>query len=247
MQWEAYAQAPTGATLVARMPDGFDFTTVEKNLQGMGFTRPASRTGVWLGGTDLVASVDPMLSPEVQYVAVLADQGLIVASDQQSFAATAAAVAEGHGASLADLGSTRSLVDKVGEPAAAMVWTRDFACGDLAMSSADQAAQNEADALIAQAGKITALTGLVMSLGVDRRLTVLEGFQSGSDAQENLRARARLAVGSAPGRGGMFSDDLRLTTSRTDGAAVRLEFSPRSSTGYVLSTVNDGPVLFATC
>ncbi|MCW2856400.1 MAG: hypothetical protein JWR52_2015 [Marmoricola sp.] len=247
MQWEAYAQAPAGAALVARMPDGFDFTSVENDLEAMGFTRPPSKTGVWLGGTDLVAGVDPMLSPEVQYVAVLADKGLIVTSDQESYARTAAAVAEGHGASLASLDSTASLVDKAGEPAAAMVWTRDFACSDLAMSSADQDAQNEADTLVTRAGKITPLTGLVMALGANRNLTVLEGFENDSDARENLRARARLAVGSAPGRGGTFSDDLKLTASRTDGAAVRLEFAPRTPTGYVLSAVNDGPVLFATC
>lgn len=247
IQWEAYAQSPAGATMVARMPSGFDFTGVENHLQDMGFKRPASRTGVWLGGTDLLASVDPMLSPELQYVAVLADKGLIVTSDQQSYAGTAARVAAGNGASLADLDSTRGLVDKLGEPAAAMVWTRDFACSDLAMSSADQGAQDEANTLIAQAGKITPLTGLVMALGTDRHLTVLEGFDSGSTARENLRARAKLAVGSAPGRGGTFSDDLKLVTSQTDGAAVRLVFTPRTSTGYVLSDVNDGPVLFVTC
>lgn len=247
MQWEAYAQSTAGATMVAKMPAGFDFTGVENHLQDMGFTRPASRTGVWLGGTDLLASVDPMLSPELQYVAVLADKGLIVTSDQASYARTAANVAAGNGASLADLDSTRGLVDKLSEPAAAMVWTRDFACSDLAMSSADQDAQNEAATLVAQAGKITALTGLVMSMGTNRDLTVLEGFDSGGTARENLDARAKLAVGSAPGRGGTFSDDLKLITSQTDGTAVRLVFTPRSSTGYVLSNVNDGPVLFVTC
>lgn len=247
ISWEAYAQSRTGATMVARMPGGFDFGSVERHLEDLGFTRPSSKTGVWLGGTDLVANVDPMLSPEVQYVAVLADKGLIVSSDSEGYAKAAVAVAEGKAKALGDLASTRSLVDKLDEPAAAMVWTRDFACSDLAMSSTDQGNQDEAAALIARAGKVSPLSGLVMALGTDRRLTVAEGFGSGSEARENLRARARLAVGSAPGLGGTFSDDQRLTSSRTDGAAVRLEFTPKSGTGFILSALDSGPILFATC
>jgi hypothetical protein len=51
----------------------------------------------------------------------------------------------------------------------------------------------------------------------------------------------------APGRGGTFSDDLKLTTSRTDGSAVLLQFVPKERTGFVLSALDNGPVLFATC
>jgi hypothetical protein len=246
-QWEAYAQSRQGATMVLKMPDGFDFDRVEDHLDDLGFTRPAKDTGVWEGGVDLVASIDPTITPELQYVAVLADEHLVVTSDVEDYAKQAAAVARGDGDSLADLASTRDLVDKLDEPAAATLWSRDFACSDLAMSQADQDAQDQADQLVAKAGKVTALTGLVMALGPDRVLTVGELFEDSGQAEDNLRARARLAVGEAPGRGVSFSDDLTLTSSRSDGSVVLLELKPKARTGFVLSALDNGPVIFATC
>ncbi len=246
-QWEAYGQSDEGATMVVRMPDGFDLDEVTRHLDDLGFTKPATASGVWGGGADLVASIDPTITPELQYVAVLADRHLIVTSDQESYAKKTAQVALGHGDSLADEDSARVLVAKLDEPAAAMVWARDFACDDLAMSQADEDSQSQADDLVARAGKVTPLDGLVMALAPDRVLTVAEGFADSGQAKDNLRARARLAVGDAPGRGGRFSDDLTLVSSRTDGAAVLLRYRPKDKTGFVLSALDNGPVLFATC
>jgi hypothetical protein len=238
--WEAYAQSRAGATMVVRMPDDFDMDRVAEHLDDLGFTRPAKATGVWKGGIDLVASIDPTITPELQYVAVLADRHLVVTSDEESYAKVASAVALGDGDSLADLASTRDLVAKLAEPAAAMVWSRDFACSDLAMSQADTDAQDQADALVAKAGGVTPLTGLVMAMGADRSLTVGEQFEDSGQARDNLRPRARLAVGEAPGRGGSFSDDLKLVSSRTDGAAVLLEMRPRHRTGFVSAATSPG-------
>jgi len=246
-QWEAYAQSREGATMVVRMPDDFDLGQVTRQLDDLGFTKPSSADGVWKGGVDLVAAIDPTITPELQYVAVLADQHLIVTSDEAAYAKKAAAVARGDGDSLGDLASARDLTAKVAEPAAAMVWTRDFACTDLAMSQADQDAQDQATSLAAAAGGVTPLTGLVMAMAPDRTLTVAEDFESSGQARDNLRPRARLAVGEAPGRGGSFSDDFRLVSSRTDGDTVVLRLRPREHKGFVLSSLDDGPVLFATC
>jgi hypothetical protein len=246
-QWEAYAQSRAGATMVVRMPDGFDMGQVTRHLDDLGFTRPSKKTGVWKGGVDLVAAIDPTITPELQYVAVLADRHLVVTSDQESYASLAAATAQGSRDSLGDVSAARDLVAKLAEPAAALVWTGDFACEDLAMSQADQDAQDQADALVRQAGGVTPLSGLAMTLAPDRTLTVAEQFESADQAKENLRPRARLAVGEAPGRGGSFSDDLTLRSSRTDGSAVLLELAPKERTGFVLSALDNGPVLFATC
>jgi hypothetical protein len=245
--WEAYAQSDEGATMVVRMPDAFDFDKVTAHLDDLGFDKPSRNTGVWQGGADLVASIDPTITPELQYVAVLADRHLIVTSDEAAYANEAAAVALGERDSLGDLASARDLADKIGEPAAAMMWPRDFACSDLAMSQADQDSQSRADELVTRAGGVTPLSGLVMALGADRTLTVAEGFESAGQAKDNLRPRARLAVGEAPGRGGSFSDDLTLVSSRTDGSVVLLALRPKERTGFVLSALDNGPVLFATC
>jgi hypothetical protein len=247
MVWEAYAQSTAGATMVARMPDGFDFDAVRNHLRDIGFKEPKAADGVWLGGTDLVASLDPTLNPEVQYVAVLADQHLIVTSDTQGYDGTAAAVAEGHGDALGGVDTAADLADRTGSPAAVMLWTRDFACTDLSMAQAAQSDQDDASAAITSAGKTTPLDGLAMALDADRTFRVLLHFESADQANENLRARAELAVGDAIGRGGSFSDDLKLVGSRTDGPAVVLTFQPRTSSGFVLSALDSGPVVFATC
>jgi hypothetical protein len=246
-QWEAYAQSRAGATMVVRMPDDFDMDRVTEHLGDLGFTKPSKDTGVWRGGVDLVAAIDPTITPELQYVAVLADRHLVVTSDRESYAKLAAATALGDRDSLGDLASARDLVDPLAEPAAAMFWSRDFACTDLAMSQADDGDQSRADELVSRAGGVTPLTGLVMAMAADRTLTVAEGFEDDRQAKDNLRPSAELAVGEAPGRGGSFSDDLQLVSSRTDGATVLLRLRPKERSGFVLSALDNGPVLFATC
>lgn len=247
IEWEAFAQARAGATMVVRLPGGFDFDGVRNRLTSSGFDKPAKDDGVWAGGADLVASLDGTLTPELQYVVVLADEHLIVTSDTEDYAKKAAAVAQGRGRSLGDIASARDVVAPLDEPAAAVVWAEDFACTDLAMSQASTDDQDTGSDLVAKAGGITPLSGLAMALSPDRRLTVSELFESERAAQQNLRPRATLIVGPAPGRGGSFSDDLELVTSRTDGATVQLVLRPRARSGFVLSALDSGPVLFATC
>lgn len=245
--WEAYAQSRHGAAMVLQLPSGTSFDALASHLRDNGYHQPASDTGVWRGGADLVASLDPSLTPELQYVVLLADRHLVVTSDQSSYAASAARVAAGDAPALASLGSVSTMAGQVGDPAAAEVWSRDFACRDLAMSQADPGDQRQAEQLIQQAGKVTPLDGLVMAMAPDRTLTVAEQFESTDQARENLRARARLAVGDAVGRGGSFADDFRLTSARATGSTVLLTMNPKQQTGFVLSALYDGPVIFATC
>ena len=246
-QWEAYAQSRAGATMVLKPADGTDFDTLAGNLRDLGYQAPKSDDGVWRGGIDLVAQIDPTLSPEVQYVVLLKDQGLIVSSDTSAYAAKAGRVARGDGASLSGQAGIGSVSDRLGEPADAIVWADDFACEDLAMSQADREDQATADRLVQRAGGVTPLAGLAMAMQPDRRLQVVAHFEDGDEARKNLRPRAELAVGEAVGRGGSFADDLRLTRSRAIGDEVVLDLRPRQKTGFVLSALYDGPVLFATC
>lgn len=247
IDWEAFAQARNGTAMVVRMPDGFDFDSVRDHLEDAGFRAPGKDEGVWEGGADLVSGLDGTITPELQYVVLLAGEHLIVTSDDEQYAAHAAAVARGKEASLADVGTVRELADKSGEPAAANVWARDFVCTDLAMSQADPDTQQQAETAIAQAGKISPMTGMVMALDPDRTLRVVQLYDSSDQAKENLKARARLAVGDALGRGGSFSDTLELTSARTAGDAVVLTWKPKEKTGYPLSGFDSGPVIFASC
>ena len=115
------------------------------------------------------------------------------------------------------------------------------------MASADEDDQDQAKKLVSQAGGVTPVNGLAMAMMPDRTLRVVLHFEDSDRAQKNLRARAKLAVGDAPGRGVSFADDFKLTGSSSKGSEVVLDLTPRQPTGYVLSSLYDGPVLFATC
>jgi hypothetical protein len=246
-QWEAFAQGKQGATMVLKVAEGADFDVLAGNLRSAGYKKPKQDNGVWQGGVDVVANLDPTISPELQYVVLLADRGLVVSSDTAEYAASAAKVASGDASSFAGVDGVSDLAGRVGDSANAMLWGKDFACTDLAMSRADLAAQNDADKLVQTAGGVTPLAGLAMAMLPDRTLRVAAHFEDSERAEKNLRPRARLAVGEAVGRGGSFSDDFTLTSSKAKGSDVVLDLRPKTKTGYVLSALYDGPVLFATC
>jgi hypothetical protein len=246
-QWEAYAQGRQGATMVVKVADGADFDVLAGNLRSDGYSQPKDDDGVWRGGVDLVARLDPTLTPEVQFVVLLKDQGLVVSSDNADYAATAAKVAQGDGDSVASKDGVEDMAGQLHDPANAMFWVGDFACEDLAMSQAGQDDQDTAKQLVQKAGGVTPLNGFAMGMLADRTLRVVAHFEDSERAQKNLRSRARLAVGEAPGRGVDFTDDFRLTTSKASGNEVLLDLKPKESSGYVLSALYDGPLLFATC
>jgi hypothetical protein len=246
-QWEAFAQGREGATMVLKVAEGADFDVLADNLDELGYDEPKEDDGVWRGGADLVAGIDPTITPELQYVALVEKSGLVVSSDNREFAGTAADVATGDAGSFTSVDGVSELAGRVDQPANAMVWGRDFACEDLAMSSADDEAQAQAETMVQDAGGVTPLAGLMMAMQPDRTLRVAAHFEDTEDAEENLRPRARLAVGEAVGRGGSFADDFELTASRVRGGEVLLDLRPRTKSGFVLSALYDGPVLFATC
>ncbi|MEP6815821.1 MAG: hypothetical protein ABI873_09750 [Marmoricola sp.] len=244
--WEAYAQSRQGAVMVLQLPSDTDMAAIENNLDGLGYKRPTSGTGVWDGGVDLVAGIDPTITPELQYVVVDADKHLVLSSDTHAYAAAAAQVVTGNAPSLGG-SSVAHLADRVPDPASAFLWAGDFACEDLSMSQAANDDRALADRLVARAGGIDPLSGLVMSMQPNRTLDVAMAFETSRQATNNLRPRAQLLVGDAVGRSGSLSDDLRLTRSRTEGSDVVLTLQPRAKQGFVLSQINSGPVLFATC
>ena len=247
--WEAYAQSDDGAAMVLRMNDGVHFDHLAAELTSVGYKKPASSTGVWKGGADLLSTISTEISPELQYVVLLADQHTVVTSDTVGYAAKAAKVVSGDARSLADAdASSHDMAGQVAEPASAVLWARDYACSDLAMSQASSAAQRQADQLIGKAGKTSALSGLLMAMSGSRKLDVVEAFDSSAQAKENLRARATLAVGPAVGRGSdTFATDFKLTASRTRDASVVLTLVPRDPAQFVISALYDGPLIFATC
>ena len=246
-EWEAFAQGRNGAAMVLKVAEGSDFEVLADNLRVAGYEKPSEDDEVWEGGADLVAGLDPTISPELQHIVLLEGPGLVVSSDEKEYAASAAKVAAGDAESFSSVEGVAEMAGQLGGPVNAMVWGKDFACTDLAMARADQDAQAQAETRVREVGGVTPLAGLAMAMAPNRTLRIAAHFEDSDRARKNLRPRAELVVGEAIGRGGSFSDTLELTSSKAVDSDVLLDLKPRTKTGYVLSAVYDGPVLFATC
>ncbi len=246
-QWEVYAQSGDGAALVLRPPDGTDYGVLGDNLRSAGFSAPDDDGGVWRGGIDLVADLDPTLTPVVQYVALLPDEGLVVASDDAAYAERAAAVASGEEDPVGDTEGVADLAARMEGALATVMWVGDFACADLAMSRADDEDRAAAEARVAELGGVSPLSGFALGLVEGGGLRVVAHLADDDQAERDLEARAELAVGEAYGRGGSFSDDLELVRSRTVGPDVVLDLEPTRDDGFPLSSLYDGPLVLAAC
>ncbi|WP_210649373.1 hypothetical protein [Nocardioides sp. SYSU D00065] len=241
--WELLSQSDEGAVDIMGTTDALDLDDVARRLAEHGWTEPDEADGVWVGGSEVLVGVGPGLTPELQHVAVLADQDLILASDQAPYLEQVLEVVRGasDGAdALADLAAD------LGEPLAAAVYDGPYACEQLAMSQADADAQAEADQLVAAAGGVHPLTGFAMGLLARGDLRAVMQVEDADDAPGDADARAQLASGPAPGQGGAFGDRFSLEEAGAEGREIILDLRP-SGGGYVLSDLTSGPVIFATC
>ncbi|MBA3781089.1 MAG: hypothetical protein H0X12_04450 [Nocardioides sp.] len=238
VEWEMFAQSPDGAVEVLKVPESFDFDAFADRLAALGFTKPKSDDGIWEGGGDLLARIDPTLTPELQHFALDEGNGQIRTSDTVSYLKTALA-ADG-------IEDVDDVVSETGSPLAASVYSGDYACSKLAMSQADETDQAQADALVDAAGKVSPLTGFAMSAQLDGDIRVALSFETDDQAKTNADSRSRLASGPAPGQGGDFTDRFDTVEVRASGRVVVLDLAPTEGS-YVLSDLSSGPVLFATC
>ena len=249
-QWEAFGQGRQGQVDVMRLDDDVDLAGVERALRRLGYTPPrtgSGRGGTWVGGADLVAGIDPDLTPVQQNVAVLPDDHLVLMSDSASYLSAATSVARGDEGPLTDEEGVTSLAKHAGDPVAAVQWSSTFACEDLSMGAADEEDQRVAGQLVAKAGDVGPVDGVVMAQQADRSLVFGLHFESSDQASANLQPRVDLASGDAPGQGGSFRDRFTLDSGTARGQDVVLTTRPTGRDASVLSDLSSGPVLFATC
>ncbi|MEO6512713.1 MAG: hypothetical protein ABIO16_17070 [Nocardioides sp.] len=248
-EWELFSQSKQGAVVTVRMPDGTDFGDLGDRLEELGLPRPSSDDGVWAGGPDLLSRISSDLTPELGYVALLADDHLVMTSDQAAYLRTAVDAVHDDGPRVSGLDA---VTDAVGSPLTAAVYAGDYACGALAMAQADANDQAEAAQLVAAAGTVDPYLAFAMArLPADGDaggglVRVAMEFENDDQARTNADSRAALASGPAVGQGGDFSDRFILADARTDGSVVKLDLiaEPRAA---VLGDLSTGPVLFATC
>jgi hypothetical protein len=241
--WELFSQAGDGAVVALRMPDDIDLDGIGDRLEELGFPRPTESDGVWAGGPDLVSSISPDLTPELGYVVLLADEHLVLASDQAAYVQTAADAARDDAPRVEGLSA---VVDAVGSPVSAAVYSGDYACGALAMAQADADDQAQAAELVAAAGTVDPYLAFAMARDGDGEVRVALEFANGDQARANADSRAALATGPAVGQGGEFADRFTLGKTTADGSLVTLDLSPEPGAA-ILGDLSTGPVLFATC
>jgi hypothetical protein len=185
------------------------------------------------------------ITPELGYLALDADDGLVLASDAADYLRRAVADADGDSDG-AGVAGVDDVVDAAGDALSAAVYTGDYACEALAMSQADPTDQDQADELVATAGKVNPLSGFAMAAQPGGHVRVAMSFETDDQARTNADTRAELVKGPAPGQGGDFADRFTLGAVEADGRVVTMDLKPLEGQ-FVLSDLSTGPVLFATC
>lgn len=243
LDWELLAQGPDGAVDILGFPDDTDFEDLADTLESLGFTRPESEEGVWVGGADLLPRIGADLTPELQFFALLPDAGVVLTSDSPGYLEPAVEAATGEADGVT---SVADVVEASGSPLVAAVFTGAHACQHLAMAAADETDQAQATALVEQAGGVHPMTGFAMATESDGDISVSMSFESQDQARHDADSRGLLAGGPAPGQGGDFTDRFTVTSATAEGNVVRLDLEPVAGQ-YVVSDLTSGPVLFATC
>lgn len=244
-RWEGFAQSRKGAVMALKLQDA-DFDTIARNLEELGYQRPKGDEGVWVGGPDLMPQIDSSLTAQLQYVVLLAGKDLVLSSDSKTYLSSVTKVPLGDADSLRDLDSARELASRA-DPMTAVLWSRDFACSDLALSKGGTDTAAQGAKLVAAAGSVSPLSGFLLAMAPDRTLTVAGQFEDSDQAEKNLEPRAKLAVGPNPARDDSFSDEYDLTASKAIGSSVVLTMKPKDKSAFVLSTLYSGPLLLAAC
>jgi hypothetical protein len=242
-EWELFSQSTTGAVVILRMPDGTDYGRIGDDLEEAGYTRPSSDTGVWQGGEDLLNSIGPDLTPELQFVALDAADHLILTSDSAAYLAQAVSDAD---AADGPTDPVQQVVDASGTPLSAAIYDGTYTCSALAMGHADSADQDAGEKLLQQAGRVNPVEAFAMSMQPSRHVRVAMAFESSDQARTNADTRATLAAGPAPGQGGDFGDRFSVHSVTAKGDLVLMDLIPKPG-AYVLSDLSSGPLLFATC
>lgn len=241
LEWELLSQGPQGAAVFLRLPDSTDVSEVGPRLKSLGYAAPGGSGDVWSGGVDVASQAG--FTPELQYVALLADEHLLVASDDARYAQTTVDTVRGDSSRVEGLDP---LVEAAAGASSAVVFSGDYVCEKLAMAQADPDAAAEGEALIEAAGGVHPLRGFALAVRSDRRAEALFLFERDDQADEDARSRSTLAAGPAPGQGGEFSERFTVSSASSDGPMARLDLRVRDG-AFVMSDLTSGPVLFASC
>lgn len=250
LRWEAYAQSTEGAVTVAALDNRVSTADVTARLREIGFTPPeegADDGGVWIGGADLLAGLDVELTPQLAYVAVLPEQGYVVASDRPSYAARTVGVITGDGPSMALVDAAPQVALLLADLPVAVVHTAARGCDLTGFDTASAPDRRAAAQRAQQAGGLVPSAGMGFGLNGDGVLRVVQHFVSQAGAAQQRDVRVALASGPATGQGGDFEDRFRLVAADVDGSDLVLVLRPVEGASQLLSDLASGPFLPVWC
>jgi hypothetical protein len=254
-RWEGVAQSRRGAAVVVQLPAGFDLGRVRERLAELGYLEPFDADGVWRGGTDLVAEIAPGLTPLVANAVVLDDSHRVVFSDTAAYAARTAGAVEGSVAALGRDQAVAAVADQLEGAAAAVVHVGRRGCDVMGFRRASALDQTAARQRVDAAGGVGTYAAVGMGIvpgagtaGLHRApLVVVMHFDDGSVAPDEAEHRARLAVGDAPLQGGTYQSRFTVAAAQQRGGDVVLRLRPREADAQLLSDLDAGALLFASC
>jgi hypothetical protein len=239
--WELSAETPEGSVVMLGMPDQVDVADLGDELETLGWSRPEDEDGTWQAGTDALTASG--LPPELQQVAFLEDDGLLLASAQ-------AAVLESAVTAVGDAGTVSTglgeVADGAGDALSAVVLDGPYACDTLAMAGSAPRDAARGERLVEQAGGVGPVTGFGLAAMPGGSVRALFAYESEDAARRDEDARAALAAGPAPGTGGSYGDWFRVAGSSTDGTLLELDLEPREGR-RVVSELSSGPLVLASC
>jgi hypothetical protein len=241
LDWEVLGQARDGQVLIADVGSA-DLGAIAKRYEGHGFKAPKKRSldgGVWVGGPDVLTTVPGLTDEILGNVAFLADEHLLLTSDDAGELAKAVKSAR-------DGGLAWDLAAAVDAPLSAVGFVDDFACEALSMADADPGAQATAARTVEEAGGVSPLTGYLVALGAGRAWTAAFGFETADQARHDARTRQSLARAEDPGQMESYPDLFTVTSAERDDRVVVLHGTAARSS-YALSETTQGPVLLASC
>jgi hypothetical protein len=265
VDWEALAQSRQGAAIVLQMPAGVELGMVRERLGELGYREPFEPAGVWRGGTDLVARLatpTTPLTPLLAHAVVLDDSRRVVFSDSPVYAASAARVSQGTAESLGQQEPVAAVADQLDDALAGVVHVGERACHVMGFRGASAAEAAFAAQRVRSVGGIGrfAAVGVGMEAGDTsgrpgtglRRPPLVvamhfDGHLGAGAAADEARRRARLAVGEAPGQGGTYQSRFSVESAGQRGGDVVLRLRPREAGAQLLSDLNPGQLLFASC
>ncbi len=254
-RWEALAQSRRGAALVVQLPPEHPMGPVRERLEELGYLEPFESDGVWRGGGDLVAGIDASLTPLMSHAAVLDDTRRVVFSDNVAYAARTAEVIEGSRPALAQDESVAAVAENLQGAVAGVVHAGDRGCTVMGFGNATAADRAAAQRRISAVGGVDRYSAVGMALmpgseprGLHRApLVVAMHFDDAGVATGEAERRAALAVGDAPLQGGTYQSRFAVGGAEQRGGDVVLRLRPREDDAQLLSDLNSGGLLFASC